>query len=159
MRPGCRLISIQTALYSGKVKVATAGNDNAKLSMLLYDPNFFYDPTLAPELRIRILDGTDVVFERDFSALGEVSIGTDKRTGQVTWSIKTSKDDADVDTIRKFSFQSAKGKLSLSITNADLASIPNGEAHLGVELTIGNRTYYTGVTFFEPKIGNYSTTM
>ena len=44
-------------------------------------------------------------------------------------------------------------------TNADLASIPNGEAHLGVELTIGNRTYYTGVTFFETKIGNYSTTM
>ena len=146
-------------LYSAKIKVAAPGNDKAKLSMLLYDPNFFYDPTLAPELRIRILDGTNVVFERDFSALGEVSLGTDKRTGQVTWSLKTTKDDADVDTIQKFAFASAKGKLTLSITNADLAGIPNGEAHLGVELTIGNRTYYTGVTFFETKIGNYSTTM
>ena len=146
-------------LYSGKIKVAAPGKDNAKLSMLLYDPNFFYDPNLAPELRIRILDGTSVVFERDFSALGEVSIGTDKRTGQVTWSLKTTKDVADVDRISKFAFASAKGKLTLSITDADLASIPNGEAHLGVELTIGNRTYYTGVTFFESKIGNYSTTM
>jgi hypothetical protein len=27
------------------------------------------------------------------------------------------------------------------------------------QLTIGNCTYYTGVTFFEPKVGDYTTTM
>jgi hypothetical protein len=144
---------------AAKIKVVAPGRDNAKLSMYLYDPNFFYDPTLAPELRIRILDGTDVVFERDFSALGEVSIGTDNRTGQVTWSLKAAKDVAEFDTISKFAYASAKGKLLLAFKNADLASIPSLEAHLGVELTIGNRTYFTGVTVFEAKTGSYSTTM
>ena len=39
--------------------------------------------------------------------------------------------------------------------------MPGSEAHLGVELTIGARTYYTAVTCFEPKAGSgrYSTTM
>jgi len=142
---------------TGKVKVKAAGSDKAKLSLLLYDPNFFYDPTLAPELRIRLLDGTNVVFERDFSTLGEVSLGTDKRTGEVTWSLKATKDDASSDRIAKFSFQSAKGKMTLSIGDADLSGLPAIEAHMGVELTIGNRTYFTRVTLFEGKTGKYST--
>ena len=133
------------------------GSDKAKLSLLLHDPNFFFDEMLAAELRIRLLDGTDVVFDRDFSALGSVSLGTDKQTGATTWTLKATKDAADVDRIAKFSYQSGKGKMTLSIADADLAALPNGEAHLGVELTIGDRTYYTGVTFFEKKTGRYST--
>jgi hypothetical protein len=144
---------------TGKVKVKAPGSDKAKLSLLLYDPNFFFDATLAPDLRIRLLDGTDVVFERDFSSLGEASLGTDKRTGEVTWSLKATRDDASVNRIAKFAFQSAKGKMTLSIGDADLSGLPTGEAHMGVELTIGSRTYFTGVTLFEGKTGKYSTNL
>ena len=143
----------------GKLTVKGPGSDKAKLSLLLHDPSFFYDTTLANELRVRLLDGTDVVFERDFSALGSFSLGTDKRTGQATWSLKASKDDAATDRIAKFSYKSAKGKMTLSLGDADLSGLPNGEAHLGVEVTIGNRTYFTGVTFFEGKTGRFSTGM
>ncbi|MDH3684975.1 MAG: Ig domain-containing protein [Myxococcales bacterium] len=156
-RPPFDLDRTSFVVRTGKVKVKAPGSDKAKLSLLLYDPNFFYDPTLAPDLRIRLLDGTDVVFERDFGALGDVSLGTDKRTGEVTWSLKATKDDAALDRIAKFSYQSGKGKMTLSIGDADLAGLPAGEVHLGVELTIGNRTYFTRVTFFEGKTGKYST--
>lgn len=143
----------------GKLKVKGPGSDKAKLQLLLHDPNFFFDPVLAPELKVRILDGLDVVFERDFSGLGEVSLGTDNRTGLATWSLKSTKDAAAVDTIQKFGYQSAKGAMTLSITNADLSGVPSGEAHLGVEITIGTRVYFTGVTFFEGKTGKFGTNM
>ena len=143
----------------GKLVRKAPGSDKAKLSLFLRDPNFFYDPALAPELRVRILDETTVVFERDFSALGTVKLGTDKRTGEVTWLLKSAKDAEKVDRIAKFFFASGKGKMTLSITGADIGSIPNDEAHLGVEITIGDRVYYTAVTFFEGRSGSYSTNM
>jgi hypothetical protein len=37
--------------------------------------------------------------------------------------------------------------------------VPSTEAHLGVELTIGDRIYYTAVTFFEKRKGSFTTTM
>ena len=143
----------------GKLVRKAPGSDKAKLALFLRDPNFFYDPALAPELRVRILDETTVVFERDFSALGTVKLGTDKRTGEVTWLLKSAKDAEKVDRIAKFLFASGKGKMTLSITGADIGSIPNDEAHLGVEITIGDRVYYTAVTFFEGRSGSYSTNM
>ena len=39
------------------------------------------------------------------------------------------------------------------------SGLPTGEAHMGVELTIGSRTYFTGVTLFEGKTGKYSTNL
>jgi hypothetical protein len=49
--------------------------------------------------------------------------------------------------------------MTLSIGDADLSGLPTGEAHMGVELTIGSRTYFTGVTLFEGKTGKYSTNL
>jgi hypothetical protein len=141
-----------------KLTAKSPGKDKAKIQILLYDPSFFYDPTLAPDLRLRLLDGTNVVFERDFSALGVVSTGIDKKTGNTTWALKTAKDADPTDKV-KLKFKSNKGKMNFSISAADLAAIPSGEAHLGVELRIGNRTYFTGVTFFEKKIGSFTTKM
>jgi len=66
---------------------------------------------------------------------------------------------ATADRVAKFSYSSGKGKLSLSLAGMNLAGIPAGEAHLGVELTIGTRTYFTAVTFFERAPGSFSTTM
>ena len=63
------------------------------------------------------------------------------------------------DRIAKLSYQSGRGTLALALADLDLAGLPPGEAHLGVELTIGTRTYYTAVTFFEGRSGRWSTTM
>jgi hypothetical protein len=51
-------------------------------------------------------------------------------------------------------YQSKKGKMKLTLTNLDLSGIPNGEAHLAIEVTIGSRIYTTYVTFFG-KPGKY----
>ncbi|HVH19362.1 MAG TPA: hypothetical protein VNF72_13760, partial [Myxococcota bacterium] len=58
-------------------------------------------------------------------------------------------------------YQSGSGKMTLALAGLDLGAMANGETHLGVELTIGLRTYYTAVTVFEGKTGSgrYSTTM
>jgi hypothetical protein len=144
---------------TGKIAVKGAGDDGAKLSLLLADPNFGYDAGLST-LRFRLLDGDQVLFDRDFTALGgEAKVTTDDRTGALVFSVKTLEDDATADRIAKFSYASGKGTMRLALADADLSGIPPGEAHLGVELTIGARTYYTAVTFFERKTGSYSTTM
>jgi hypothetical protein len=61
--------------------------------------------------------------------------------------------------VARFSYQSGRGTLSLALADLDLAGLPADEAHVGVELTIGTRTYYTAVTLFEGRPGRWSTTM
>jgi hypothetical protein len=146
---------------TGKVVVKGPGDDTAKLSLLLADPNFFYEAQTSP-LRIRLLEDGDVLLDRDFTLLGDVAkVTTDSRTGSLVYAFKTTKDAATVDRVAKFSYQSGKGTLSLALVDLDLAGLPTGEAHLGVELTIGLRTYYTAVTIFEAKAGSgrWTTTM
>jgi hypothetical protein len=146
---------------SGKLVVKGPGDDSAKLALLLADPNFFYEAQTSP-LRIRLLEDGDVLLDRDFTLLGdEAKITTDARTGSLVYAFKTTKDAAVADRIAKFSFQSGKGTLALALADLDLSGLPVGEAHLGVELTIGARTYYTAVTIFEAKAGSgrWTTTM
>jgi hypothetical protein len=101
-----------------------------------------------------------VLLDRDFTALGgEAKVTTDARTGALVFAFKTTKDAATADRIAKFAYQSGKGTMSLGLADLDLAGMPAGEAHLGVELTIGLRTYYTAVTFFEKSGGRWSTAM
>jgi hypothetical protein len=129
--------------------------------LLLADPNFAYEAQTSP-LRIRILDGANVLLDRDFTALGDVAkVTTDARTGALVFQFKTLRDEAPADRIAKFAYHSGKGTMSLSLANLDLSGLPADEVHLGVELTIGTHTYYTAVTFFEAKStsGRYSTTM
>jgi hypothetical protein len=144
---------------SGKLTVKAPGDDAAKLSLLLSDPSFAYEAQTSL-LRIRLLDGANVLVDRDFTLLGgEAKLTTDSRTGSLVYAFKTLKDAAAADRIAKFSYQSGKGTLALALADLDLAGLPADEAHLGVELTIGTRTYYTAVTFFEGKPGRWSTTM
>jgi hypothetical protein len=146
---------------SGKIIKKGPGEDAAKISLLLSDPNFSYEALTSP-LRIRILDGTTVLLDRDFTALGDVAnVTTDTRTGSLVFSFKTLKDAATVDRIAKFSYHSGTGKMTLALGGMDLSGLPTTETHLGFELTIGTRTYYTAVTLFEanPGSGRYSTTM
>jgi hypothetical protein len=146
---------------TGKLVVKGPGDDSAKLSMLLADPSFFYEAQTSP-LRIRLLEDGEVLVDRVFTLLGgEPKLTTDARTGSLVYAFKTLRDAAAADRIAKFSYQSGRGTLSLALADLDLAGLPMGEAHVGVELTIGTRTYYTAVTIFEAKAGSgrWSTTM
>ena len=144
---------------SGKLSVRGPGQDTGKLALLLADPNFSYEGGVSA-LRLRILEGTDVLLDRDFSALGgEAKVTTDARTGALVFAFKTTKDTATADRIVKLSYQSGKGTMALGLADLDLSGISQGEAHLGFELTIATRTYYTAVTFFGTSGGRYSTTM
>jgi hypothetical protein len=142
----------------GAIAAGVAGKDSVKLSLLLGDPAFTYDPGVSV-LRFRMLDGATVLLDRDFTLLGTGSQGTDKATGAPVYSVKSLKDTATVDRVAKFAFASAKGKMSLALSNVTLLGVPAAEAHLGIELTVGSNIYFTTVTFFEGKPGHYSTTM
>jgi hypothetical protein len=146
---------------TGKLTKKGPGDDAAKLSLLLADPNFAYEAQTSP-LRIRLLEGTTVLLDRDFTALGDAAnVTTDARTGSLVFAFKTLKDTATTDRVVKFNYQSGSGKMTLALGGMDLAGMASGETHLGLELTIGLRTYYTAVSFFEgkPGSGRYSTTM
>jgi hypothetical protein len=52
-------------------------------------------------------------------------------------------------------YSSSKGAMKLTLSGLDLAGIPDGEAHLTFEVTVGARVYSTNVTFFETSDGKY----
>jgi hypothetical protein len=71
--------------------------------------------------------------------------------------VKTLKDTETTNRINKFSYNSAKGKLSLALAGLTLDALTTGETQLTIELTIRDRIYTTGVTFFGANPGRYST--
>jgi hypothetical protein len=143
-------------LAKGTLKVRSAGADAAILGMLLSDPGFVY--VTGDILRFRVLEGTTVLVDRDFTALG-VGEQITKDDGSLVFKVKATADTATENRIVKFAFDSAKGKVALELAALALDAITNSEAHLTVELTIGERTYTTGVTFFGENPGSYSTVM
>jgi hypothetical protein len=143
-------------LAKGTLRLHKAGVDSATLGMLLSDPSFVYQT--GDTLRIRLLEGTTVLVDRDFTALG-VGEQTTNNDNEVVFTIKTLADTATTNRVSKFSYRSAKGKLSLALSDLTLDALTNGEAHLTIELTIHDRIYTTGVTFFGPRRGSYSTSM
>jgi len=145
-------------LVKGSIAVHGSGSDTAKLALLLADPNFAYEAGVST-LRIRILDDATVLLDRDFTALGGVAKqGIDKHTSRPWVSFKTLSDDAQIDRVA-MSYASNKGTMTLNLSNLDLSAIPNSEAHLAIEVTIGTRVYTTYVTFFGTSSGNYGLAM
>jgi hypothetical protein len=142
-------------LSKGTIGLRAAGLDSAKLSLLLADPNFAFDPGVST-LRVRILDGASVLLDRDFSALGSVvpRTGTDSRSGKPWVSFKTLTDTELTNRVA-MSYSSSKGGMKLTLSNLDLSAISDGEAHLTFEVTIGSRVYSTNATFFEKSEGKY----
>ncbi len=158
-RPALDFERTAFVVRSGQIALRGPGVDTAKLSLLLADPGFSYQAGVST-LRVRLLDGANVLLDRDFTALGAAAkLTTDTRTGTLVFSFRTLPDVATQDRVTKLSYSSGKGRLSLSLAGLSLAGMPAGEAHLGVELTIGTRVYFTAVTFFERSAGSYSTTM
>jgi hypothetical protein len=143
-------------LTKGTLNVGNDGEDSATLAMLLSDASFLYET--GDTLRIRLLEDAIVLADRDFTALGQGTSKTDK-SGALVFTVKTSSDTEVTNVIRKFSYNSAKGKLSLALAGMTLDAFSDGEVHVTVELTIRDRIYTTGVTFFGQNPGTYSTSM
>jgi hypothetical protein len=146
------------AVSKGGLKAGAAGKGAVKLSAFLADPSFHYESGVST-LRVRILDGGTVILSKDFTALGSGSTRTDLKTGATVYSVKAARELADTDQLSKFLFLSAKGKMALRLSRLDLTAVPSAEAHLGIELTIGDRIYYTAVTFFEKRARAFTTAM
>lgn len=141
---------------NGNLKIGNVGADSATLGMLLSDASFVYQTN--DTLRIRLLENTNVLVDRDFTTLGEVKVSTNK-IGLFVYNMHTLPDTAITNRISKFSYNSAKGMLLLGMSDLDLSQLTNNEAQLDVELTVGSRIYPTGVTFFGANPGTYTTTM
>ena len=143
-------------LEKGKLNVGKAGADSATLSILLSDASFVYQTN--DTLRVRLLEGATVLVDRDFTALGHGQQSIDK-FGKLVFTVKTLLDVSTQNQMRTFSYSSAKGKLLLALSRLTIGGLTNGEAQLTVELTIGERIYTTGVSFFGVNPGTYSTSM
>ena len=143
-------------LAKGKLNVGNAGADSLNLGMLLSDASFVYQTN--DTLRIRLLQGATVLADRDFTALGSVRQTIDQ-FGKLVFTVQALSDTAVTNRISKFSYNSAKGKLSLAMSGLTLGALTNSQAHLTVEFTIGERIYTTGVSFFGLNPGTYSTSM
>ena len=140
-------------LANGSLKLRDTALDSATLSMLLSNPSFVFET--GDTLRIRLLKEATVLLDRDFTALGVVK-QTTTRDGTLVFALKSLADTAVADRIQRFAYNSAKGKLSLTLSGLTLDSLPAGEAHVTIELTIRDRIYTTGVTFFGANPGRYS---
>lgn len=152
-RPALAFERTAFVLSRGSLAVNGPGLDSAKLGLLLADPAFSY--ALGDTLRIRILDGATVLMDRDFTALGGApKLGLDGATGRTTYAFRTLADAAVADRVA-MSYSSSKGAVKLSLSAMNLSAITAGEAHLTFELTIDERVYSTGVTFFGTAPGTY----
>jgi hypothetical protein len=145
----------------GTLSAAGAGKDAAKLTLYVADPalaGIDYTPN-ATEVRVRILNGTTVVHEREFGASVTGSFVLDGGE-PVALNCKAVKDPGDeTGRVAKFVLAGTTGKVTLSLAGMSLTGLPAGEAHLGIELTVGTRRWFTATTFFETSAGKYTTTM
>lgn len=146
-------------VYTAKATVKAPGLDTITLSMLLGDPAFDYESGVSL-MRFRLLSAGTPLLDKTFTTFVTGTETVDAKTGVTAFKLKNSvKDLAATDILSKFSYESKKGKMTLSMKNVDLSGLPLAEAHVGVEISIGQKVYFTSVTLFAPKAGSYSTKM
>ncbi|MGD0089958.1 MAG: IPT/TIG domain-containing protein [Planctomycetota bacterium] len=170
--PALGFMKTAFVVASAKLTAKTTNKDSAQYSMLLAIPNFAYPPVSANKtIRFRVLNGSTTLIDKTLSTstgaptpLVSWTVGTDKKTLLPVTKFKGVKDSAATNTLAKFSYDSGSGVLQLALKNLTLSganllpsSSPTG-LHTGVEFTIGDQVYYTGVTIFASASGAYSTT-
>lgn len=143
-------------LATGTLEVVKTNANTATLGLLLSDATFVYQTN--DTLRIRLLQDTNVLVDRDFTTLGQVHISTNS-IGKLAFAMHTLPDTATTNRITRFSYSSTTGRLSLDLSDLDLSQLSNSQAQVNIELTVGTRIYPTGVTFFGANPGSYSTLM
>jgi hypothetical protein len=132
---------------AAKVSVKAPAKDSALFSMLLADPTFaFPAPSGNKTVKFKVTNSAGVtVIDKDFTAIATFSTG----------KFKTGKDAAVP--AGKFGYDSLKGKMAVALKGASLSGLLTGTAeHVIVDMTIGDKTYSTGITLFAPKTGSYS---
>jgi hypothetical protein len=146
----------------GTLSAAGAGKDAAKLTLLVADPalaGIDYQAN-ATAVRVRILDGSTTLVEREFGASVGGAFVEGPGDEPLYLNLKASKDPGDgAVRVAKFVLAGATGKVTLALADMSLAGVPAGEAHLGIELTVGTRRWFTAATFFEASPGKYTTVM
>jgi len=148
------------AFVVDKLKLALEEDDTGTvaLSAKLIVPDLLCEPGTA--LRLRVLEGAEVLLDKDLTDLIGVEQVTDPRTRDLAFVLrKNDADTAETDRLTKFRYDSRKGKLKVTLRDADMSGISSGEAHLAVELTVDDRVYYTALTVFSPRDGRYSAKM
>ena len=143
------------AFVSDKAKatVKGPGTDAVTLGLLLGDPGFAYDSGVT-ELRFVVTSEGTPILDKTFTTLVVGAQSMDKN-GVVVFKLKSLKDTATTDTLKKFAYDSGKGKMTFALANTTLA-LPVDEAEVTLELHVGTKTYFTSVTLFANKPGSYS---
>ncbi|HYG74319.1 MAG TPA: Ig domain-containing protein, partial [Planctomycetota bacterium] len=143
---------------SGKVTSKAAGKDSLALSMLLADPSFGLTsngnlPASGFTVKFSMTStSTKQKIAEDFTGI----VTSTLKSG--VYKLKSGKDATAP--IGKFQYDSKSGKLAVSLKSATLTGVLAAtEDHVTVEVTIGEKQYFTGVTLFAPKAGSYSTKM
>jgi len=160
---GARSTSFVVA--NGLLRTGAADLPQLTLIMYMADPLFNY--TLGDTIELRVFNGAVEIFYKDITDF-VIAKNVDYK-GQTVKIIKTpldfSGDPGDVDgndKLRTFVYHPGSGLMKLkikkpTITPAEVGNAADG-VHLGVEITIGDKSYFTSVTFFGPK-DVYKTTM
>ena len=147
--------NITMVVPSAKAKVKGAGEDLLKVGFLLADPGFVYESGVTP-VRLRVIEDGDVLVDRTFTELVTGTAVNDG--GRTVYKLSRSVGDtATADVVKKFKYKSSNGKGLLILKAATLSGLAPTAAHVAIELTIGERVYFTRVTLFENKPGVYST--
>ncbi|MHC4470935.1 MAG: Ig domain-containing protein, partial [Planctomycetota bacterium] len=141
-----------------RLTIRGPGSDAVALRLLLADPGFAYES--GGEVRLRLLSGDTVLFDKEFTDLVEVTEARARKTGETGQRLRLAAGDpAETNRVTAFVYDSLSGEAAVTLMGLDLSGVPEGEAHLGVELTVGEKTYFTTVTVFGPKRGAYTTRM
>ncbi len=155
---------------SAKVKTIGSSKDTAQFSMYLADPSLLTDFVFAvcdkkvnqdcnqPQVSIRLYDGINLLLEKDLTSL-LAATRTEDKNGLISYKMKkvVKTDPETENTLSSFSFDSKKGLLKVGVKNLSLASsLAASQAHVGVELKIGNMSYFTAITLFESGSGSHS---
>jgi len=138
-----------------KATIKGPGLDAVSFGLLLGDPGFAYESGVT-ELRMRVLSEGAMVLDKTFTTLVTATQKVDSRTGAIIFKLKSLKDLAVTSRLKKFSYDSGKGKMTFALAGTTLV-LPAGEAHVTIELQVGTKTYFTSVTLFEVAPGSYAT--
>ena len=151
---------------SSLLRTGTADFPQFSLIMYMADPLFAY--TLGDKVELRVFNGADEIFYKDITNFVMAKDAAYK--GQTVKVIRTPIDfagdpgDADGnDKLRTFLYHQGTGLMKLKIKKPTITPAEIGQAtdgvHLGIEITIGEKAYFTSITFFEYSAGVYKTTM
>jgi hypothetical protein len=158
--------STSFVVANGLLRTGNADLPQLLLEMYMADPLFNY--TLGDTIELRVFNGANEIFYKDITAF--VITKDVYYKGHIVKIIKTPLDftgdpgDGDGnDKLKNFVYHPGSGLMKLKIKKPAITSAEVGQAadgtHLGVEITIGAKSYFTSVTFFEYSTDVYKTTM